>query len=94
MSIQPFAGLVPPIAHHFIINLMSNHSADNLNGFLTKDVLKSFFAISGPDDALVYNQGQEQIPQNWYRRPTSNPYGAAAAAVSPPSAHYLSASVS
>jgi hypothetical protein len=89
---QPFAGLVPPIAHHFIVNLMSNHSADNKNGFLTKEVLKSFFAISGPDNALVYNQGQEQIPQNWYRRPTSNPYNAPAAAVSTSDSRYQSAS--
>lgn len=55
---------------------MSNHSADNKNGVLTRDVLKSFFAISGPDNAHVYNAGQERIPLNWYRRPTSNPYGA------------------
>ncbi|KAF1988889.1 Cloroperoxidase [Aulographum hederae CBS 113979] len=75
----PFAGLVPPIAHHFVINLMSNHSAENKNGFLTQDVLKQFFAISGPDGAHVYNKGKERIPENWYRRPSSNPYGAAAA---------------
>ncbi|KAF2429338.1 Cloroperoxidase [Tothia fuscella] len=75
----PFAGLVPPIAHHFVVNLMSNHSAENKNGFLTKEVLKSFFAISGPDTAHVYSQGKERIPLNWYRRPTSNPYNAPAA---------------
>lgn len=62
---------------------MSNHSAENKNGFLTRSVLKSFFAISGPDNALVYTPGTERIPENWYRRPTSNPYGAVAAAVSP-----------
>ncbi|KAF2803216.1 Cloroperoxidase [Mytilinidion resinicola] len=76
----PFAGLVPPIAHHFVVNLMSNHSAARPNGFLTKAVLKSFFAISGPDNNLVYNKGQERIPLNWYRRPLTNPYDAAAAA--------------
>ncbi|KAF2122406.1 Chloroperoxidase [Lophiotrema nucula] len=75
----PFAGLVPPIAHHFVINLMSNHSADRPQGFLTKDVLKSFFAVSGPDNALIWNPGQERIPDNWYRRPSSNPYDAARA---------------
>jgi hypothetical protein len=72
----PFAGLVPPIAHHFVVNLMSNHTADNKNGYLDRNILKTFFAISGPDDAHVYNAGQERIPLNWYRRPTSNPYGA------------------
>ncbi|KAF2799324.1 Cloroperoxidase [Melanomma pulvis-pyrius CBS 109.77] len=75
----PFAGLVPPIAHHFVVNLMSNHSAERPNGFLTREVLKSFFAISGPDNALVWNRGKERIPDNWYRRPSSNPYDAARA---------------
>lgn len=61
---------------------MSNHSADNKNGFLTREVLKSFFAVTGPDGAHVWNPGQEQIPQNWYRRPSSNPYDETRAVVS------------
>jgi hypothetical protein len=61
---------------------MSNHSAERPNGFLTKEVLKSFFAISGPDNALVWNSGKERIPNNWYRRASSNPYDAARAGVS------------
>ncbi|CZR61315.1 uncharacterized protein PAC_11211 [Phialocephala subalpina] len=72
----PFAGLVPPIAHHFIINLMSNHSADNIQGYLSRDILKTFFSVSGPDNAHTWTAGHEQIPQNWYKRPSSNPYGA------------------
>ncbi|TVY13783.1 Aromatic peroxygenase [Lachnellula arida] len=72
----PFAGLVPPIAHHFIVNLMSNHSADNIQGYLNRDILKTFFSVSGPDNAHVWSAGQEQIPQNWYKRPSTNPYGA------------------
>jgi hypothetical protein len=79
---QPFAGLVPPIAHHFVINLMSNHSAERKNGFLTTEVFKSFFAISGEPGNLVWNRGKERIPDNWYRRPSNNPYDAARAAVS------------
>lgn len=78
---QPFAGLVPPIAHHFVVNLMSNHSDEEKNGYLDRDILKTFFAISGEDGAHVWNKGQEQIPQNWYRRPSSNPYGAVPAVV-------------
>jgi hypothetical protein len=78
----PFSGLVvAPAAHHFIINFMSNHSADNPGGYLDRPQLKTFFGVSGPDDALVWNPGQEQIPQNWYRRPSSNPYDIAAAAL-------------
>lgn len=38
--------------------------------FTAKDVLKSIFAITGPDNALQYNYGYERIPENWYRRPT------------------------
>jgi hypothetical protein len=53
---------------------MSNHSADNVNGYLTRDILKSFFAVTGPDGAHVWNSGQEKIPLDWYRRPSSNPY--------------------
>src|ERR1019366_7119486 len=45
----PFTGVVPMIAHSFVINLMSNHSEDNMNGFLTRDVLKSFFSITGTE---------------------------------------------
>ena len=79
---QPFAGLVPPIAHHFVINLMSNHSAERKNGFLTTEVFKSFFALSGTAGNLVWNPGKERIPSNWYRRPSNNPYDAARAGVS------------
>ncbi|KAH8601004.1 hypothetical protein B0O99DRAFT_681860 [Bisporella sp. PMI_857] len=75
----PFAGLVPPIAHHFIINLMSNHSADNIQGYLDRNILKSFFSVSGPDNAHVWTPGHEKIPQNWYKRPSTNPYDAARA---------------
>jgi hypothetical protein len=57
------------------------HSADNIQGYLNRDILKTFFAVSGPDGALVWNSGQEKIPQNWYKRPSNNPYGAVAAAV-------------
>ncbi|KAJ4299471.1 hypothetical protein N0V90_004716 [Kalmusia sp. IMI 367209] len=75
----PFAGLVPPIAHHFVVNLMSNHSAERPNGFLTTEVFKTFFALSGDGVNLAWNPGKERIPDNWYRRPSINPYDAARA---------------
>ncbi|KAM3076147.1 hypothetical protein ACMFMG_006338 [Clarireedia jacksonii] len=76
----PFAGAIAaPAAHFFVINLFSNHSADEPNGFLDSSTLKSFFGVSGPDTALVWNKGQERIPPNWYRRPSSNPYSTASA---------------
>jgi hypothetical protein len=67
-----FSGMVAPAAHNFVVNFMSNHSAENPSGFLTRDVLKSFFAVSGGQ--FVHNRGQERIPDNWYKRPFSNAY--------------------
>ncbi|KAG8705498.1 hypothetical protein FRC09_002922 [Ceratobasidium sp. 395] len=72
----PFAGLlVSQAAHTFIPAFMSNHSADALDGVLTGDVLKSFFAVSGAGNSLTYNKGYERIPDNWYRRQIGNDYG-------------------
>ncbi|KAL1652462.1 hypothetical protein SLS61_005068 [Didymella pomorum] len=70
-----FSGMVAPAAHNFVVNFMSNHSAENPSGFLTRDVLKSFFAVSGDvPGQFVHNRGQERIPDNWYKRPFSNAY--------------------
>lgn len=64
---------------------MSNHSAENPGGYLTKEVLQSFFAVTGtgagasgtdPGD-FVHNVGQERIPENWYRRPSADQYSVA-----------------
>ncbi|KAK3175355.1 hypothetical protein OEA41_002602 [Lepraria neglecta] len=59
--------------------LMSNHSTDYPAGILTKETLKSFFAIAeAPDGTLTYAPGYEHIPENWYRRPlgVANEYSA------------------
>ncbi|CZS99271.1 related to oxidase [Rhynchosporium agropyri] len=71
----PFAGLVTPIAHTLVPLAFSNHSASNIQGYLDRSILKSFFSISGPESALVYTPGHERIPLNWYRRPTNNQLG-------------------
>lgn len=55
------------ITHILIVTMFSNHSSTNINGFLERNILKSFYGISGPDDALVYTPGNEQIPLNWYK---------------------------
>ncbi|QRV90120.1 peroxidase family 2 domain protein [Ceratobasidium sp. AG-Ba] len=71
-----FAGLlVSQAAHTFIPAFMSNHSTQALNGVLTGDVLKSFFAVSGTSNNLIYEKGYERIPDNWYRRQIGNDYG-------------------
>ncbi|OWP02956.1 hypothetical protein B2J93_3536 [Marssonina coronariae] len=68
-----FANAVSPAAHNFI-RFMSTHSAEAPGGVLTCEMLKSFFAVSGDaSGSFVHNIGQERIPDNWYRRPSSNP---------------------
>jgi len=70
----PFAGLVAPAAHDFVINFMSNHTAEQPGGVLNRDVLKQFFAVTGEPGSFVHNRGQERIPENWYRRSLANAY--------------------
>lgn len=65
----PVSGIVAPGAHNLVPALMSNHSADSPGGYLSVDILKSFFAISGSGSSYQYNSGMERIPENWYRRP-------------------------
>ncbi|KAF8847789.1 Cloroperoxidase [Acephala macrosclerotiorum] len=74
-----FACLVPPIANHFIINPMFNvnfPSSPYIICYLSRDILKSFFSVSGLDNAHIWTPGHEQMPQNWHKRLSSNPYGA------------------
>ncbi|KAI9687160.1 MAG: hypothetical protein M1822_002571 [Bathelium mastoideum] len=68
--------VVVPAAYNFVINFMSNHTAEEPSGYLDGYNFKSFFGISGPPGSFVWNKGQERIPDNWYRRPTTNPYTA------------------
>jgi hypothetical protein len=54
---------------------MSNHSAENPGGFLSREVLKSFFSVTGDAPGnFVHTRGHERIPENWYKRPTANAY--------------------
>lgn len=71
---------VSPIAHEFVTAFMSNHSADNVGGTLPKSILNSFFAVKEDKNGkMTWMPGQDRIPDNWYRRPSNNPYGVAAA---------------
>lgn len=54
--------------------MFANHSAAYPEGFLDRNTLKSFYAISGPDSGLTYTSGYERIPQNWYTRAVGDPY--------------------
>lgn len=74
----PFAGLVPPAAHNFIINFMSNRSAENPGGVLDRNTLKQFFSVTGDSPGnFKWTPGHERIPENWYKRPNANAYSIA-----------------
>ncbi|KAF1951076.1 hypothetical protein CC80DRAFT_481749 [Byssothecium circinans] len=75
--IGPASGVVAPAAGQFIVNFFSNHSQEFPNGRLNKATLKSFFGVTGEDDALVYKAGTERIPLDWYRRHPDRAYGIA-----------------
>ena len=71
----PFDGIqVSQAAYTFIYRFMSNKSAENPEGVLNKDVLKSWMSVSGPEDALVHTPGHERIPDNWYKRNALDTY--------------------
>lgn len=52
---------------------MANRSEENKGGILDGETLKSFFAVTGEPGNFVHHRGQEAIPENWYKRPTSQP---------------------
>lgn len=74
--------LVSPAAYNFVINMMSNHSAEQPNGYLNGEMFKQFFAVEGKYNPKAESSGfgfkwlpgQERIPENWYRRPLLNAY--------------------
>ncbi|KAJ7676693.1 hypothetical protein DFH06DRAFT_1317307 [Mycena polygramma] len=73
----PVQMLISCLAHNFVPALMSNHSAEHPNGYLTGDVLKSIYSINtSANGTLTYTPGHERIPHNWYRRPFLDEYTA------------------
>ncbi|GME35481.1 hypothetical protein GTA08_BOTSDO05233 [Neofusicoccum parvum] len=70
----PFSALVVPAAYNFVLNFMSNHSAEEPNGYLDGNQLKQFFSVTGESGNFQYTPGYERIPEEWYRRPSSNQY--------------------
>jgi len=61
--------VVSPAAFNFVINLMSNHSAESPSGYLDGETFKTFFGVTGEYPNFTWLPGQERIPENWYRRP-------------------------
>ncbi|GAW04577.1 oxidase-like protein [Lentinula edodes] len=71
-----FSGIaVQPAAYQFIYRFMANKSEEYPEGRLDREVLKSFYAISGSEDQFVYTSGYERIPNNWYKRAIGDEYG-------------------
>jgi len=70
----PFSTLVTPAAYNFVINLMSNHTADEPNGYLDGEMFKQFFGVTGDYPNFTWLPGQERIPDNWYKRTSTNYY--------------------
>lgn len=68
------AALVTPAAESFVVNFMSNHSAENPGGELPGDILNSFFSVTGTPGDFTHTYNQERIPDNWYKRPAANAY--------------------
>ncbi|KAF7191667.1 Dothistromin biosynthesis peroxidase dotB [Pseudocercospora fuligena] len=68
--------VVVPAAYNFVINLMSNHSAEQPAGYLDGYNFKSFFGVAGEPGNFQWLKGQERIPEHWYRRPSYAPYEA------------------
>lgn len=55
---------------------MSNHTKEEPSGYLDGYNFKQFFAVRGEPPHMKWLPGQERIPNNWYRRPSSNQYTA------------------
>ena len=51
-----------PAGYAFPPAMMANHSAEYPDGYLDKETLKSFFAISGDSGSFTYQPGYERIP--------------------------------
>lgn len=72
-----FAGVAfTPAAHHFVFQLMANHSAEYPGGYLSIETLMSFFSYTYAADGktLQYTYGHERIPDNWYKRALDDPW--------------------
>ncbi|KIW94107.1 uncharacterized protein Z519_05423 [Cladophialophora bantiana CBS 173.52] len=54
----------------FTLRLLANHSIENPQGIMTKEVFKSFWGVfDNSDGSLQYKRGWERIPNNWYKTP-------------------------
>ncbi|KAL4931458.1 peroxidase family protein [Aspergillus undulatus] len=63
--------LIRSAAYVFPARLFRNHSSEQPDGVLTKEIVRNFYGVYGSDDTnLTYREGWERIPENWYKTPT------------------------
>ena len=60
--------LVAPAAYNFVIAMMSNHTAEQPDGYLNEAMFTQFFGISGKYPNYSWKPGQESIPKVCKRR--------------------------
>ncbi|KAF7597427.1 hypothetical protein BBP40_003674 [Aspergillus hancockii] len=66
----PVTGLIARNAGYlFPARLFRNHSQENPEGVLTKEIVRNFFSIYGEEGSFTYREGWERIPENWYKTP-------------------------
>ncbi|KAM3088548.1 hypothetical protein ACMFMG_000184 [Clarireedia jacksonii] len=66
----PYTGMIARNAGYaFSGRLLSNHTTEHPDGYLTQGVLRSMFGVYEENGSFVYKKGWEQIPSNWYRTP-------------------------
>jgi len=71
----PFSGVIAsPAAWSFIYRFMANHTAENPEGVLDLETLKTFYSITGDYPNFTYTPGHEKFPDNWYRRNNIDAY--------------------
>lgn len=71
----PFTGvIVQPAAYYFIYRFMGNKSEEHPDGYLDKDVLKSFMSITGDEGDFTWTPGHEKFPENFYKRAIGDEY--------------------
>jgi len=69
MFVAPFSGaVVSSAAYTFVYRFMANKTAEEPEGILDGETLKSFYGVTGTYPDFSHQKGHEKIPDNWYKR--------------------------
>lgn len=65
----PFSGVVvSSAAYTFVYRFMANKTAEEPEGVLDGETLKSFYGVTGTYPNFQHNPGHEKFPDAWYKR--------------------------